>query len=428
MDDILIIGAGIGGLTAALSLHAAGFTVQVFESVDEIQALGVGINLLPHAVRELDELGLAEALVASGLEPATLSYFTKRGEPIWSEPRGLSAGYRWPQVSIHRGILQQVLLTAAIERIGRDRLHTGHHLGSVAERGDGVEAAFVNRRTGASAGTVQGRFLVAADGIHSVARQHFYPNEGAPKWNGALLWRGMAAAPPVFDGRTMVWAGHGRQKFVMYPIADRPGGTQDLNFIAELRYDERELAEREDWNRAGNLDDFLPQFEGWRFEWLNVPDLIRSAGGTLVYPMVDRDPVERWSFGRITLLGDAAHPMYPIGSNGASQAILDARALTGCLLSYPDDDVLALERYDEVRRPLTSAIVLSNRHMGPELPMHLVEERAPDGFDRLDDVIAPDEIKRVTEGYRRTAGFAMNELNERPTLATPSYRVAAVGK
>ena len=421
MDDVLIIGAGIGGLTAALSLHAAGYSVQIFESVDEVLPLGVGINLLPHAVRELDELGLAGELEARGLAPTTLSYFTKRGELIWSEPRGLSAGYRWPQISIHRGVLQQVLLDATRARVGADRIHTGHHLNAVNDWSGGVTATFVDRRTGGDTGRVSGQLLIAADGIHSVARRHFYPNEGPPKWNGAQLWRGMAAAPAVFDGRTMLWAGHVRQKFVLYPIADRVDGGQDLNFIAELRFDEHELNEREDWNRPGRLDDFLPAFDCWTFPWLNVPDLIRAAPGTLVYPMVDRDPVERWSFGRVTLLGDAAHPMYPIGSNGASQAILDARALTGCLLSYPGDVVAALEQYDSARRPPTSAIVLSNRKMGPELPMHLVEERAPDGFERLVDVITPEEIDLVTEGYRRTAGFAMAELNERPTLAAATY-------
>jgi 2-polyprenyl-6-methoxyphenol hydroxylase-like FAD-dependent oxidoreductase len=242
-----------------------------------------------------------------------------------------------------------------------------------------------------------------------------------PKWNGALLWRGLAEGAPVFDGRTMVWAGHPRQKFVMYPLVDLPDGRQQLNFIAELRTDDTELLEREDWNRPGDLDDFLPQFAGWKFPWLDVPALIASAPSTFLFPMVDRDPVDRWSFGRTTLLGDAAHPMYPIGSNGASQAILDARTLTGCLLSYPDDAERALLRYDEVRRPATSAIVLANRGLGPELPMQLVEERAPGGFQQLSDVITPDEILQVTDGYRKMAGFSLQQLHERPSLADMEY-------
>ena len=421
MDDIIIAGGGIGGLTAALSLHRAGFPVRVFESVDRIQALGVGINLLPHAVRELDALGLADDLVANGITPSTLAYFTKRGEPIWDEPRGLEAGYRWPQISIHRGVLHTLLHAAAEADIGADRIHTGCHLDRFVETADGIEATFIDRRSGATAATATGSMMIACDGIHSVVRRHFYADEGMPKWNGSLLWRGLAEGAPVFDGRTMVWAGHPRQKFVLYPVLDLAHGRQQLNFIAELRTDSTELLEREDWNRPGDLADFLPQFEGWTFPWLDVPALISAAPGTFLFPMVDRDPVDRWSFGRTTLLGDAAHPMYPIGSNGASQAILDARTLTGCLLCHADDVERALQRYDEVRRPATSAIVLANRGLGPELPMQLVEERAPDGFAELSDVIAPDEILEVTDGYRKMAGFSLQQLHERPSLAEMQY-------
>ena len=421
MADVIIAGGGIGGLTAALSLHRAGLPVQVFESVDRIQALGVGINLLPHAVRELDALGLADDLAANGLTPTTLAYFTKRGEPIWDEPRGLAAGYRWPQISIHRGVLHTILHAAAAAEIGADRIHTGCHLDHLTDNGHGVEATFIDRRTGAVSATAKGSMLIACDGIHSVARRHFYPDEGMPKWNGSLLWRGLADGDRVFDGRTMIWAGHPRQKFVLYPLLDLPDGRQQLNFIAELRTDNTELLEREDWNQAGDLSDFLPQFAEWKFPWLDVPALIASAPGTFLFPMVDRDPVERWSFGRVTLLGDAAHPMYPIGSNGASQAILDARTLAGCLRSHPDDVEQALTRYDEVRRPATSAIVLANRGLGPELPMQLVEERAPNGFATLSDVITPAEILEVTDGYRKMAGFSLQQLQDRPSLADMQY-------
>ena len=420
-DDVIIAGGGIGGLTAALSLNRAGVPVRVFESVDRIQALGVGINLLPHAVRELDAMGLAGDLASNGLTPSTLAYFTKRGEPIWEESRGIAAGYRWPQISIHRGVLHTILHEASIAEIGADRIHTGCHLDRFVETAAGVEATFIDRRSGAVTATAEGSMLIACDGIHSVARRHFYPDEGMPKWNGALLWRGLAEGPPVFDGRTMIWAGHPRQKFVMYPLLDLADGRQQLNFIAELRTDDTDLLEREDWNRPGDLADFLPQFTDWAFPWLDVPGLIASAPATLLFPMVDRDPVERWSFGRTTLLGDAAHPMYPIGSNGASQAILDARTLTGCLLSYVDDVERALQRYDEVRRPATSAIVLANRGLGPELPMQLVEERAPDGFDLLSDVISAEEILAVTDGYRKMAGFSLQQLHDRPSLADMKY-------
>jgi 2-polyprenyl-6-methoxyphenol hydroxylase-like FAD-dependent oxidoreductase len=219
----------------------------------------------------------------------------------------------------------------------------------------------------------------------------------------------------------MVWAGHPRQKFVGYPVLDLPDGRQLFNFIAELRSDDGMLTEPEDWNQPGNLDDFIGPFEAWKFSWLDVPALIRSSPGTFLFPMVDRDPVDRWSFGRTTLLGDAAHPMYPIGSNGASQAILDARVLTGCLRTYPDDVERALLRYDEERRPVTAEIVMANRRFGPELPMHLVEERAPDGFGDISDVISAAEIAKVTEAYHRTAGFALAALSDGVSLADRDY-------
>lgn len=419
-DEILIAGGGIGGLTTALSLHQQGIAVRVFETTDEIRALGVGINLLPHAVRELDALGLLDVLSANAVMPTTLAYFTKRGETIWTEPRGKAAGYGWPQLSIHRGTLQRLLLEAVVKRIGADRIHTGHHLARFESDADEATALVRNRLTGDEV-TVTGAALIGVDGIHSEARRQMYPDEGMPKWNGALLWRGLVEQEPVLDGRTQVWCGHPQQKFVGYPILDLPDGRQLFNFIAELRTDDTTLAEREDWNRPGNLADFLPRFEPWVFDWLDVPAMLRRAPGTFLFPMVDRDPVERWTEGRVTLLGDAAHPMYPVGSNGASQAILDARVLAGCLRSYGTDVATALARYEEVRRPATSAIVLANRGFGPELPMKLVEERSPDGFTSIDEVISPAEILDVTEGYRRTAGFALSALADGVSLADRAY-------
>ena len=421
---VIIAGGGIGGLATALSLHEIGIECDVFESVERIDALGVGINLLPHAVRELDAMGLLDELLAEGLAPQTLAYFTKRGEEIWREPRGVTAGYQWPQVSIHRGRLQHVLHAAVIARLGEARVHTGHHLIGFDTTNDHAEAVFAGRDRSSEIARVRAEALIACDGIHSAARRQLHPSEGPPLWNGAKLWRGVAEAQ-FLDGRTQVWAGHRDQKFIAYPIRDLPGGGQVVNFIAELRFDGEQLSEREDWNRPGDPADFLPAFESWVWPWLDVPALIRRSAGTFLFPMVDRNPLERWSHGRMTLLGDAAHPMYPVGSNGASQAILDSRVLAGCLRSAIDgatgghvDVEAALGEYEARRRPPTSRIVLANRSMGPERPMQLVEERAPDGFISLHDVITPEEILDATEAYRATAGFALAELNDRPSLIT----------
>jgi 2-polyprenyl-6-methoxyphenol hydroxylase-like FAD-dependent oxidoreductase len=406
----VVVGAGIGGLAAALSLHEAGASVEVFDSVAELRPLGVGINLLPHAARELEAMGLLDALRARSVAPTQLLYCTRRGQEIWREPRGTAAGYAWPQLSIHRGVLQEIMLQAVVDRLGRHVVHLGRRLVRIDEHGPSPVAVFED-------GGVEADVVVAADGIHSAARAQRYPEEGQLLWNGSLLWRGVAEVPPVLDGRTMVWAGHPEQKFVGYPIADGADGTQSFNFIAELRRPEsRRLADREDWNREGSLDDFLPEFEDWDFGWLDVPDIVRAAPRTYLFPMVDRDPVARWTFGRTTLLGDAAHPMYPIGSNGASQAILDARVLAGCVRRHPDDLDEALARYESVRRPVTGAVVRANRGLGPEVPMLLVEQRAPEGFADIAEVITPEEIARVTEDYRRTAGFSLAALQHGVSL------------
>ena len=410
-----VIGAGVGGLATALSLHEVGAQVEVFDTVPELRPLGVGINLLPHAVRELDALGLLEELRAHAIAPAALVYCTKRGQEIWREPRGLAAGYPWPQLSIHRGLLQEVLRNAVLQRLGPDALHLGRRLVRIV----GQDAAPVAEFEDGS--EVGADLIVAADGIHSAARAQHYPDEGRFLWNGSLLWRGIAEVEPVLDGQSMIWAGHPEQKFVGYPIADLSGGRQRFNFIAELRRPDSDLARAEDWNRPGSLDDFLPQFTAWDFGWLDVPAIVAAAPETFLFPMVDREPLPQWTFGRVTLLGDAAHPMYPIGSNGASQAILDARVLAGSLRRHGQDVDQALRRYEEARRPATAAIVRANRSLGPEIPMQLVEERAPDGFTDIAAVITPDEIAAVTEHYRTTAGFSLAMLRRGASLIDEPY-------
>lgn len=421
---VLIIGGGIAGLTTALSLHQIGVECRVFESVATIEPLGVGINTLPHAVRELTELGLLDRLAATGIPTAELAYFSRRGQPIWREPRGREAGYNWPQFSIHRGELQMLLLEAARERLGPDRILTGHHLARWEETATGVRAWFTDRRTGVNLGSAEGSLLIAADGIHSTVRAGLYPNEGPTIWNGAILWRGVTRTKPFLTGRSMIMAGHEFQKFVAYPIslAAHDQGEAVINWIAERKFRPDQAWRREDWNRAGQLDDFLPQFESWRFDWLDVPAVIRGAERCFEYPMVDRDPLDRWTFGRVTLLGDAAHAMYPIGSNGASQGILDARVLAREILRL-GPTTAALEAYEAERRPATARIVLANRGNGPEQVMQLVEQRAPEGYTRIEDVLTPAELEGTAAAYKQVAGFDKDALNARtPIVAVAQER------
>ena len=423
---VLIAGGGIGGLTLALSLHQIGIPCRVFESVTALKPLGVGINVLPHAVRELIELGLLDQLDAAGVRTRELAFFSKHGKPIWSEPRGIEAGYKWPQFSIHRGTLQQILLDAAIERLGADNVLTSHHLSGWSETAEGIRADFIDKPTGRPVGSCHGSLLIGADGIHSAVRERLYPQEGPPLWNGRILWRGITAGDAFLSGRTMIMAGHEVLKFVCYPISKHADadGKFEINWVAERLLDPSYKWRREDYNRTGNLAEFLPQFEQWTFDWLDVAGLIRNCPQVYEYPLVDRDPLSQWSFGRVTLMGDAAHPMYPIGSNGASQAILDARVITREILAHGEASQ-ALTAYEAERRPATTDLVMLNRRNGPEQVMQLVEERAPGGYAVVTDVLSQQELEDIAANYKRVAGFQVEGLNAKPPIVSaPAFGTA----
>ena len=406
---IIVAGGGIGGLITALTLHRIGFDVQVFESVPRISALGVGINLLPHSVRVLDELSLTNALKSTAIETEELIYFNKHGQRIWTEPRGLAAGYPWPQFSIHRGDLQMILLKATREIIGERAVIEGHALQRFEDRGDYVECELLCRERDEVVRT-EGDVLIGADGIHSTVRATFYPDEGEPLYAGRTLWRAVSDSEPFLTGRSMIMAGNEDQKFVAYPISkaehDRGGST--TNWIAELATPNLS-PDRSDWNRAVSKSRFSHAFSNWTFDWLDVPRLIDAAEIVYEFPLIDRDPVERWSFGRVTLLGDAAHPMYPIGSNGASQAILDAHSLALAFLSQ-GDAIEALKAYEDDRLSPTANIVRLNRKNGPEQVMQLAEERSPQGFENIEDVIPIAELEEIALRYKQSAGFDLRTL------------------
>ena len=398
---IIIAGAGIGGLTAAMCLHRAGHDVHVYEAVSEMRPLGVGINIQAGAVRILCSLGLEPALAATAIETRELRYANRHGQTIWADPRGRHAGLPWPQFSIHRGELQMILLDAAKKMLGADRIRLGRRIARFAQHHGKVSAHFVDR-DGMPAENTESDLLIGADGIHSAVRAYFYPDEGPPKWQGILMWRGVTVGKPFLGGNTMVQAGHHNQKFVCYPIsrAHAERGEALINWICDLHMGDGALPSREDWNKPGRLEDFLPRFADWNFGWLDVPEVIRNAHTILEFPMVDRDPLPRWSHGRITLLGDAAHPMYPIGSNGASQAILDGEAITQ-ELAVGDDPEVALRRYEERRLPPTARIVDSNRRKGIDVMLDIVEQRAPQGFTDLESVLPSDELEKIVGDYKK---------------------------
>ena len=411
----LVIGGGIGGLATALCLHDKGIEVEVFERSREIRELGVGINTLPHAIKELADLGLLEALDAVAIRTHELIYTNRLGQEIWREPRGLDAGYDVPQFSIHRGRLQGVLHQAVRERIGDENLHTGHDCVDITQDDDRATAHFVTRGDGEGALERSGDIVIAADGIHSATRARFYPDEGPPAWNGIMLWRGATEWPPFLTGRDMVIAGGMDAKLVLYPISndteDRGKVLMNWAVGAKLGDGSSPPPRREDWSREGRLDEVLPFVENvFKLDVLDAVALIRATPEFFEYPMCDRDPIPQWTFGRVTLLGDSAHPMYPVGSNGASQAILDARCLTDMLLAH-DDPRAALKAYEAERVPVTTEIVETNRKGGPERVIDVVTQRAPDGFDKLEDVASQDELAAIVGGYSQLAGFTREDVN-----------------
>ena len=415
---IAIAGGGIGGLTLALSLFDAGFEdVWVYESAPEIKELGVGINVLPHAVRELAELGLLDDLYAVAIPTQELVYHSKTGQRIWGEPRGLAAGYKWPQFSIHRGDLQTLLHRAVVRRLGEAHVKTGHHLARFGEKGGTVWAEFIDRRSGETVGSVEADLLVACDGVHSTVRKAFYPNEGPPKWNGVTMWRAVTEGKPFLTGRSMIFAGTFARRVVVYPISKRheDRGEALINWVAELKTAEDQPMPVQDWEFVADRDEVLKPFLKFQFDFLDVPEMIRNSATIYQYPMVDRDALPTWVRGRAVLLGDAAHPMYPVGSNGASQAIIDARVLARELALRPSIEE-ALSAYDAERRQKTAAVVAANRKVGPEVCMEMVEERAPNGFSKIEEVISLSELEQISTRYKVTAGFDPNLLNSRPSL------------
>jgi 5-methylphenazine-1-carboxylate 1-monooxygenase len=401
---VLIAGAGIAGLTTALSLHAAGIDALLVDSADELKPLGVGINLLPHAVRELTELGLGPALEATAIATAEQAHFDRHGNFIWSEPRGRGLGYMWPQYSVHRGELQMILLAAVRERLGEQAVRTSATVTGFTEREGAVEVLLSSRLNGPPV-PATADVLIGADGLYSAVRAQLHPDEPPPKWSGVMMWRGITEGPPFLSGATVAIAGSTNSvKFVAYPIARTGSGTVLINWVGEAM-------------TGGHQG--LAAFADWTFDWLDIPALIARSPEVIEYRMVDRDPLPCWGRGRVTLAGDAAHPMYPIGSNGGSQAIIDARVLARCLslcLSGAATPQEGLAAYESQRRETVNKIVLANRNMPVDQVLDMVSARAPDGFDRIEDVLSAAELAALRDAYRATSMPDVAALNARPPL------------
>ncbi|HVZ14409.1 MAG TPA: flavin-dependent oxidoreductase [Bauldia sp.] len=408
--DVIIIGGGIGGLTLALMLHRRGIPARVYESAPEIKPIGVGISILPHASKELCELDLEAELARVAVTARESCFFNRFGQFIYKEPVGTYAGYPWPQFQIHRGDLQQVIYQAFVREAGADRVITGHRCVGVEQTGDRAVAIF-SRGSGAETVRVEGTAVIGCDGIHSVIRKALHPDDGGPIYSGVNMWRGVTIWKPYLSGASYMragWLTHG--KMVIYPVRNNVDGqgNQLINWVAEIETPDHD---RQDWNKQGKLEDFIGAFADWHFDFLDVPAMIRAADSILEYPMVDKDPLDRWSFGRITLLGDAAHPMYPRGSNGAGQAILDARALADALADNRGDVAAALKVYEDKRLAATAAVVRTNRTTPPDAILREVYLRSGDKpFARIEDVIDPADLAAISNSYKKVAGYDKQSL------------------
>jgi 2-polyprenyl-6-methoxyphenol hydroxylase-like FAD-dependent oxidoreductase len=424
-SPVLVAGAGIGGLSVALTLDQIGVPCIVFESVADIKPLGVGINIQPNAVRELYELGLGpELLDTIGLKTREWALVGLNGNDVYSEPRGLGAGYKWPQYSVHRGKLQMLLYRAALERLGPESVRTGLKVTGYRNQSDGSGVIALLEGRDGSRSEVTGSLLIGADGLHSAVRHQMYPDQPPIQWGGAIMWRGVTRGKPIRTGASFVGLGTHRHRVVFYPIsAPDPGtGLADINWIAEITVDNRSGRWPEgDWNKQVRHEDFMHHFEQWNYDWIDIPAMLGGAPEVFEYPMIDRDPIPSWVDGNVAVLGDAAHVMYPTGSNGASQAIVDARVL-GAMMIEHGVNAKALDAYGALLCDEMSQLVLRNRDAGPFGLLNLLDDRCGGVFDNIDDVIPAAERDEFMQRYKMAAGFAAERLNAAPPTIAAGAR------
>ncbi|WP_375257141.1 flavin-dependent oxidoreductase [Citreimonas sp.] len=411
-ERVIIAGGGIGGLTLALTLHQIGVPFTVIESASEMRPLGVGINLQPNAVRELIDLGLDEdALHGVGLPIREWALVGLNGREVYAEPRGRDAGYAWPQIACHRGAFHMLLYRTLVARAGKGAVRLGARVTGYRATDAGVEAAVEG---GAGVETLRGRLLVGADGIHSAVRAQMHPDQPPIHWGGALMWRGTVRARAPRTASSFVGLGTHSQRMVIYPISGPDAdGLSLLNWIAEVTVEGDGTWPHKGWFRAVPVSTFLHHFDAYRYDWLDVPALLSGAETAYENPMIDRDPVDTWVDGPVALMGDAAHAMYPTGSNGASQAIVDARVLGAQMLRHGVTP-RALSAYDAQLCGPISRLVLRNRGAGPFGLLNLLDDRCGGVFDDIDSVVSPEERAAFMAGYKSAAGLAIDTLNAAP--------------
>ena len=411
---VIIAGGGIGGLTLALTLHQIGVPFLVLETSHTMRPLGVGINIQPNAVRELFELGLtSEVLGTIGVPAKEWALVGLNGREVYSEKRGLDAGYNWPQFAAHRGELLMLLYRTLIERAGAESVMLDARVDKYLKRPSGEVDVSVRGSDG-SRFQISGRLLIGADGIHSAVRAQMHPDQPPIHWGGAIMWRGTVRAKPLRTESSFIGLGTHQHRMVIYPISKPSAdGTVLTNWIAELTVDRNEGWLGNNWFKEVPIESFAHHFESFRYDWLDVPTMLNKSECGYMNPMIDRDPVATWIDGPVALMGDAAHAMYPTGSNGASQAIVDARVIGAAILTRgltPD----ALKLYDNQLCKKVSELVLRNRLAGPFGLLDILNDRCGGVFENIDTIIPLEERNEFMSKYKAAAGFAIEALNEAP--------------
>ncbi len=408
---VMIAGAGIGGLTAALSLQKTGVDVTLFESVASIKPLGVGINVLPHATRELFALGLEKELDSFAIKTRSMKYFTRRGKEVISVPCGQYAGYKWPQYSLHRGEFQMLLLKTFKERAGEDKVICGHTISDFEQEDSGVTATFIDSKTKSVIRTETADILVAGDGLHSAIRKKLYPNEGSPVFSKMICYRGAVETTPCLDGESMIICGDKRLRLVSYPMSNtlREQGRSHMNWIAAVPF-ASDTVGKEDWSQQTRPEKLIELYQDWQFDWLNVPQTIGSTAEIFEFPVYDRDPLKQWTFDRVTLLGDAAHPLIPVSSSGAVHAIIDGRALAYALGSH-DNPLDGLKAYEQDRLPKANKVVVASRNNGPDEVLEIVRQECGDA-DNIYEHVDRNRIQAVIDDFKEVSGFGIDTLNK----------------
>lgn len=401
MSDIAIIGAGPGGLVTALRLHQQGIRPTIYESVLELKPLGVGVDIKTVGTKELDELGLLDEFRAISVDAEDSIFYNHFGQEIYAEKCGTHMGYLHEQRFVHRGILQMLLFRTVLDRLGEDAVVLGARAVKYDQDSDGVTLG-LEHRDGRTE-QVRHEAVIAADGIRSAVRRQMHPNLAEPEFSGITMWRGTTLREPIRGGHTILHLGDPRiSTMIVYPIAENfeGSGLDLINWVVETNGEETV----EDWNQVADPEQIIPAFDSLELPFLDVQQLIRDAREVYLFPLIRHFPLDTWVDGRVVLLGDAAHAMYPRGGNGITQAMLDARVLSEKLVTL-DDPAEAFAAYDSARREIVNRIADNMRGEGYEVIRRMVAERT-DGkpFVDIEDVLPLAEADQIFSRYHALVG------------------------